>query len=202
MVTFVKKEGGPMLNTVTFVKKESKSKTTKIVIYECDVSDTIKLTFFTLSLFVLVPLFLCLCFLYSLCFDFSLFLMEPIPITRRDREEGFLARDTQQQPGQACMVPIIGSTHQFKVLVTNNYDEFLDWIMRDNIKTHFYPLPCGFAVSVSNNSLYPDTIHLCGVGEYAVIYQIEKRIPSFARNFLHDNSLFPSTLHLREDQRI
>jgi hypothetical protein len=72
--------------------------------------------------------------------------------------------------------------------------------MRDNIKTHFYPLPCGFAVSVSNNSLYRDTIHLCGVGEYAVIYQIEKRIPSFARNFLHDNSLFPSTLHFREDQ--
>jgi hypothetical protein len=130
--------------------------------------------------------------------------MEPIPITRSDREKGFLARNTQQQPGQVCMVPIIGSTHQFKVLVTNNYDEFLDWIMRDNIKTHFYPLPCGFAVSVFNNSLYPDTIHLCDVGKYAVIYQIdkEKGIPSFARIFLHDNSLFSSTLHFREDQRI
>ncbi|MCH79951.1 hypothetical protein A2U01_0000713 [Trifolium medium] len=121
--------------------------------------------------------------------------MEPIPISRKPNN------CVRPDRGQICVIPIIGSNKRFRVLVTKNDVELLNWILMDIKKAAHYPLPCGYAVSSSSsssknkNKTLPHTIHLCGVDEYAIIYQIdkEKGVPSFVRKALHSYSFFPTT---------
>ncbi|MCH83572.1 hypothetical protein A2U01_0004398, partial [Trifolium medium] len=107
-------------------------------------------------------------------------------------------RQATQNGGVKCSIILSNHKNHLEVLVTGSPKDLNDWIKDyNNFNPPSYPLPCGFAFASTDANNSPnsaDTIHLCGVQPWPLIYQIDKNkgIPENLRKFLNEQPLFPT----------